>query len=260
VTLSNVTGGAMISDATGVGTITDDDTNGFTITESDGSTFVIDGTGPGDTDDLTVVLNAQPLGNVVLDVSSGDTGEFTASPTQLTFDNTNWSVPQTVSVFGVADDVVDGDQIVDLSVAIDQPLTTDNAFDGLATQTVPVTVVDIEVAGFDLNDTGVSTEPVEGGATDSISVALQGPPASDVVVDIFSANPGQADVAPIQLTFTSSDWMIPQYVAVTAVNDVANDGDVPVNIVFSINDALSDDAWDPIGDLPRSIVAIDNDP
>ena len=50
-------------------TTTDDDTAGFTVTESGGTSVAESGT----TDTFTVVLNSEPTGNVVLDVTSADT-------------------------------------------------------------------------------------------------------------------------------------------------------------------------------------------
>ena len=58
-------------------TTTDDDAAGFTITQTGGSTSVSES---GTTDTFTIVLNAQPTSNVVLTVTSGDTGEATVSP------------------------------------------------------------------------------------------------------------------------------------------------------------------------------------
>ena len=55
---------------------TDDDVAGFTIAETEGSTEVDES---GDTDTFTVVLNAQPSSNVVLSISSSDTGEATVT-------------------------------------------------------------------------------------------------------------------------------------------------------------------------------------
>jgi hypothetical protein len=63
-------------------TTTDGDTAGFTVAESSGSTGV---TETGSTDTFTVVLDAQPASDVVISVSSGDTGEVTVSPATLTF-------------------------------------------------------------------------------------------------------------------------------------------------------------------------------
>ena len=64
----------------------------------------------GTTDTFTVVLDAQPDSDVVIDVSSDDTGEATVSPSALTFTTGNWNSAQTVTVTGVADNAADGNQ------------------------------------------------------------------------------------------------------------------------------------------------------
>ena len=58
------------------------------------------------TDTFTVVLNAQPSSNVVLSISSSDTGEATVT-SLLTFTSSNWDTAQTVTVTGVDDDIID---------------------------------------------------------------------------------------------------------------------------------------------------------
>ena len=55
---------------------TDDDVAGFTIVESDGATEVDES---GTTDTFTVVLDAQPTSDVVLTITSDDTGEATVT-------------------------------------------------------------------------------------------------------------------------------------------------------------------------------------
>ena len=55
---------------------TDDDVAGFTVTETEGSTGVDES---GTTDIITVVLNAQPASDVVITVTSSDTGEATVT-------------------------------------------------------------------------------------------------------------------------------------------------------------------------------------
>jgi hypothetical protein len=57
-----------------------------------------------------VVLNAAPTATVTMPLSSNDPGEGTVSPTQLTFTTSNWNTPQTVTVTGVDDAIVDGTQ------------------------------------------------------------------------------------------------------------------------------------------------------
>ena len=64
----------------------------------------------GTTDTFTVVLDAQPVSDVVLTVVSGDTGEATVTPASLTFTNGDWAAPQGVTVTGVDDALDDGNQ------------------------------------------------------------------------------------------------------------------------------------------------------
>ncbi|GIR37548.1 MAG: hypothetical protein CM15mP49_29330 [Actinomycetota bacterium] len=65
-----------VADQTVSVSTTDDDVAGFTVSEPDGSTTV---TEAGDTDTFTVVLNAQPDSDVVLSITSSDTGEATVT-------------------------------------------------------------------------------------------------------------------------------------------------------------------------------------
>ena len=53
------------------------------------------------TDTFTVVLNAQPVSDVVISVASGDTGEATVSASSLTFTNGNWYSAQTINLLFV---------------------------------------------------------------------------------------------------------------------------------------------------------------
>ena len=62
--------------------VTTTDPWGFTVTQSGGSTSVNES---GTTDTFTVVLDAQPSSDVVIGVSSADTGEATVSTASLDF-------------------------------------------------------------------------------------------------------------------------------------------------------------------------------
>jgi FtsP/CotA-like multicopper oxidase with cupredoxin domain len=58
---------------------------------------------------FTVTLTSQPTGSANFVLTSNDTSEGTVSPANLTFTTSNWNTPQTVTVTGVDDTVVDGD-------------------------------------------------------------------------------------------------------------------------------------------------------
>ncbi len=135
---------ATILDGQGLGTITDDDTAGFAVTESDGGTTVSE---TGTTDTFTVALTATPLTNVVVTVTSEDTGEAIVNVPSLTFTPTDWDTPQTVIVTGVDDAIVDGTQTSTVTLSIDDA-NSDDAFDGLLDQVVSVTVTEVVSADF----------------------------------------------------------------------------------------------------------------
>ena len=55
-------------------------------------------------------LQMQPASDQVLSIVSADTGEVSVSPATWTIKNSNRDTPQGVTITGVDDDVVDGDQ------------------------------------------------------------------------------------------------------------------------------------------------------
>lgn len=108
---------------------------------------------------FTVVLTAQPATDVVLIVTSGDTGEAVVSPDVLTFTPANWNSLQMVTVTGVDDFDRDGDQVTSLTVAVDAA-QSDDRFVAVAAQAVAVTTIDNDVGWsnprnpFDVDDSG----------------------------------------------------------------------------------------------------------
>ena len=98
----------------------------------------------GGTAAFTVLLTAQPVTNVVLTVTSGDTGEAAVGPAVLTFTPADWNSAQTVTLTGVDDLDRDGDQITTVTVAVDAG-QSDDRFDAVAAQAVSVTTTDDDV-------------------------------------------------------------------------------------------------------------------
>ena len=168
-----------------------------------------------------VVLNAQPTTDVVLSISSSDTGEATAT-SSLTFTTANWNSPKTVTITGVDDDIIDGTQNSTITVSIIDGIS-DDAFDSVADQTVSVTTADDDVAGFTVTETEGSTGVSESGSTDLFAIVLNTQPSSDVVLSITSSDTGEATVDSL-IQFTTANWDTPQNVTVTGVDDGIIDG------------------------------------
>lgn len=244
-----------LADQTVSVTTSDDDAPGFAVTESGGGTTVSEA---GGTDSFDVVLTAQPASDVVFDVSSADVGEVTVSTSSLTFTTANWSTPQTVTVTGVDDIIEDGDVVTLVTVAVNAA-ASDDGFDPLPAQTVAVTTTDNDVPGFTVTETGGSTSVDEAGSTDLLDVVLTVAPLTDVVLDVSSSDVGEASVSPATLTFTSANWSVTQSITVTGVDDLIVDGPQTSMITVSVNDAASDDAFDPLADQSVSVTTSDDD-
>ena len=232
------------------------DPPGFTVTESSGTSVNESGT----TDTFTVVLDSKPAGNVVIGVTSGDTGEATVSAASLTFTSSNWDSAQTITVTGVDDDDDDGDINSTITLAITDGSTNDVAYDGVANQTVTATTVDDDPqAGFTVTQSSGSTAVAESGSTDTFTVVLTAEPGSDVVISVTSGDTGEATVSAASLTFTSSNWDSAQTITVTGVDDDAIDGSQDTTITLAVVDGSSDDDFDSLANQTVTAATADND-
>jgi len=109
-----------LSQTTVAAAVADIDTAGLSVTGR--NLFTSE---KGLTDTFTVALNTPPDGDVVIDVNSLDTTEGTVSVAFLTFNNSNWSVAQTVTVDPVDDNEIDGNKRYSIVMSINSSGTND---------------------------------------------------------------------------------------------------------------------------------------
>ena len=228
-------------------TTLDDDGIGIVVTEIGGTRVSENGS---QLDEISIALQSPPTATVVLDLSSGDPGEFTVAPTRLTFSPASALQPQPVTVAGVNDDFVDGHSASPLVIAVDRGATLDPAYDALPSQSILVTTTDDDVAGFALADTS-NLVVNERGTTDAFRVVLNARPLSSVVLDVLSADPDEVTVSAHTLTFTPSNWNQAQTVTVTGVRDGFPDGNQTVPVTISVDASQSNDLFDHLA--PRSV-------
>lgn len=176
----------------------------------------------GGTNTFTVALSSQPDPGtqVILSVVSGNTSEATVSPAPLTFTYENWDTPQTVTVTGVDDNMVQSTQTtVTVSTAGG---TTDSRFQSLS-KAVAVRIIEDDVAEMliGVNGQGDIEDIViyEDVGTGEVDVSLAAQPTANVVINFVIGDAGEASVSPTQLTFTPLNYNTPQRVTVTAVDD-----------------------------------------
>jgi len=234
-------------------TCADDDTTGFTITETSGSTAVAESSG---TDTFNVVLDVQPASDVVFTVTSGSVAEATVDKTSLTFTAGNWDTGQSVAVTGVDDDF-DRDDATTVTVAVDDAHSFD-AFDAIADQDIAVTCTDDDTAGFAVTESADSTVVAEDAGTDAFAVVLNAQPESDVVLTVTSLAEEEAIVDKATLTFTTVNWDTGQAVTVTGVDDDFDRDDVTA-VILAVNAISSDDAFDALADQDVAVTCTDDD-
>lgn len=178
---------------------------------------------------LSVSLASRPVADVVLALGVDDSTEGAVVGGSLTFTSANWNVPQTVTVAGVNDDVVDGP--VEFHAVVGPASSDDPSYEGLA-------AVMAELVNDDDDSPALLTEIVgasyvrESGTTASIAVRLATTPTADVVIPVLSSDVGEGAVDVSLLTFTASNWADAQFVTVTGIDDFDIDGDQPFDVTF----------------------------
>jgi hypothetical protein len=226
-------------------------TPGFTVTPTNNLIT----TEYGLTASFSVVLDLAPTNDVTIDVSSSNPLEGIVSTNSLTFNPTNWNVPQLVTVTGQDDVSTDGN--IAYSIILAPAVSTDPNYNGLNPADVSVINVDDEQSGISVTPTsGLVT--TESGGTATFNVFLNRAPTDNVVIALSSSNSGEGTPSTNALTFTPLDWNIPQVVTVVGANDFKQDGTKVYTIVTAA--AVSSDLnYNGINASDVSAVNLDND-
>ena len=129
---------------------------------------------------FTVALLTRPSAAVTVSVTSLDASEGAASPSSLTFTDSDWNTTQTVTVTGADDAIDDGDVAWNVRLA---PSSGDANYDGLSNVDVLVTTTDDDDApnaALSLNPASVS----ENGGASVVSVRLTHPSSAATTVTV----------------------------------------------------------------------------
>ena len=191
-----------------------------TVTEA-GSSVVVD-----------LVLSAIPDSEVAVAISVTDSTELAVSTNAVKFDKNNWNIPQSVTVSGVDDYLIDGD----IGSQVKFKSTSDYApFNGLE-EAITFTTLDDDSASIIVNSTKASIS--ENGGKTSFTAQLSAIPDKDVVIKFASSDPTELGVdTPETLTFNASNWNIPQTVNLKGIDDKLADGTQTAYISLSSESA-----------------------
>ncbi len=168
----------------------------------------------------TVVLATEPTAEVTVTITE-TTGRFTI-PSPLTFTPSNWSSPQTVTLRPQRDVNLLDETVTVVHTASGSEYTGKSA-------NISVTVTDNDAPALRMSTLVLAAG--EGRST-TYTVWLSHEPSAMVTVDIMGHSETDLTLDNTSLTFTASDWRMPQTVTISAAEDDDEDDDT-VELVHS---------------------------
>ena len=214
--------------------------------DNDSPTFLINSTNDtlittesGTKDSISVVLNAAPTSNVVIDISGIDASEGSTDSTQFTFTPSNWNTPKYLIITGVNDGLIDGDISYTVTLSVNNS-SSDDSFDNIVKYFVVTNMDDDNsTAGITIIETGGVTYTTENEIIDSFGIVLNSMPTTNVALTITGGDDTEGKLKVNQVVFSPSTWNIPQYVMIAGLDDDIADGDISYKLTVSVQSLIS---------------------
>ena len=256
-------------------TIADDDTAGFTVTQTGGATAVSE---PQTEDTFTVVLDSRPTANVTVTATAGSTTEYEVksgsgaygSSTALTFAPASWNTAQTVTVRARDDNSNDGSHTSNITLAVTSTDANYGSDTTVPDQTVSVTVADDDTPNLVVVESSGATVVSEPQTMDSFTVALATLPTANVTVAATAGDSTECEVRvgtsgayanSVTLTFTTTTWSTPQTLTVRAKDDNDQDPDQECDITLNPSSpgGTGDSDYHGLSDVIVDVTVRDNE-
>ena len=203
----------------------------------------------GDNITLYYKLPSRPSSNVLISLAVDDSSDVAVSPEQLTFTPANWDTAQRVEVQALQDD-----DAADGTATLTRAVVSADKFDHVAPFMMTVTVTDDETVGVSVL---ASTLSVNEGGSATYTVILDTMPSGNVQIGAASNN-SDVRVSSGGLTFTPSNWNMPQTVTVRAAQDADAVNDAAF-ITHAVVDADSVDEYDGVAVAGVDVTVTDDD-
>ena len=179
-----------------------------------------------------VSLPTKPTAPVTIHVTVSDDSEIGVDVTEITIDPEDWDKPHTITVSGVSDNIVDGNQISIISLEAE---SEDPDYNGLTNDTLHITTVDDNTATLQIDSTAETLS--ENGETTTFTFQLTSRPQAPVTVNLSSSNPSLAVNEPTTITINPEDWDKPITVTLATVDDEIADGTRTAQITLTTTSA-----------------------
>jgi gliding motility-associated-like protein len=161
------------------------------------------------------------------------------------------TVTYNLNVTSIADLIVEGDETVIVTI------TGVSGTPAIAVNATPavMTITDDDLPSIEYSPTSVTM--VEGSSA-TIEVWLSNAPAGSVTLNISTLMAGVLNISPVTLTFNTSNYATHQLITLQSVENTFM-GDQTDSVIISVNDALSDDPFDPLPDINIPVTITNND-
>ena len=218
-------GGVTIgATATSRVSILDDDERGVIV--SPASIAMI----AGNSNQYTLVLNSEPIGDVTVEVTGHDATDLTVNPQRLTFNAGNWDSAQTVVV--TADHAADS-TVVHLSHTLSGADYDSTTAPGIRVHVKGVTDEELLInVGVDATQRELA---VPEGGSNTYGLLLNSEPSGAVTIDIDLPAGNDLSLSQDSLVFTVSNWHDVQFVTVSASDDEDTTTDPAVDITHTVS-------------------------
>ncbi|MYC43415.1 MAG: hypothetical protein F4X52_12855, partial [Acidimicrobiaceae bacterium] len=257
--------------------VLDSDSPGGVIVQSGDSTVVVDNANSSDS--YTIALRSEPTVPVTVTVTSEDpdavlmaVGFSNVFSSSLTFTFTaidnDWNLPRIVTVEGVEDNLdneVESRRVL-ITHQATTPSDTNSLYHGLDIGSVNVQVIDDDPdVGITIWESDLSTIVVDDGEhADDLTVFLDSQPTDPVQIKVVSGNDrlvrvGASQAAEEVLTFTTADWMIPQFVSVSGVKDLVNNAESSRRTSIGFDVESDDGRYKGLTLKPISVSVVDDE-
>ncbi|MBV7329484.1 hypothetical protein KFU94_14775 [Chloroflexi bacterium TSY] len=188
-------------------TIEDDDQAGVSLSKEE---LNLDEGNRNSAQDYEIVLDSQPTAPVLVDISSN--GETLLSREQISFTEATWRIAQTITVTALDDQIEEGKHpdIIQHRVS-----SSDTKYASVPVYQLPITILDNDMAAFNLSPTQV--EVSEDGVKSSYQISVSTEPTSLLVIELLPD--ADLSVTPSILEIDSTNWTTPQSIVVSAIDD-----------------------------------------
>lgn len=175
---------------------------------------------------FSVTLESVPSAPVTMSFQASDATAAVLSTGSLTFQPTNYNVPQMVTITGVNNSTPG---IENYTINFAPAVSADTNYNNLISPVISVVNIPAGAPGiFLVPATGLITAP---GTAATFQAIMNQPPTDNVTVNFTSSDTTHGGtISPASVTFTPDNWSTQQVVAVTGVDDGIVDGNISYQI------------------------------